>query len=154
MSKKHETLIRELTKLSKFDEWSKVKGEWIVKSIHSQPNGECLCTHNPITNRCILVNINNGNEVQVGSSCVKKFLGIDMSRLFKAMAKYQENNLLLMNKELVAMYHANSVINDWEYSFYENVRKYSNRLSPKQLACIAKINIKAIEFFINAKTNL
>ena len=52
-----------------------------MKTFYEDPDGICLCTHEPIRWHMVLRNKFNGNEIVVGNVCVKHFSAVDESDL-------------------------------------------------------------------------
>src|SRR4051794_24464560 len=83
-------LTREILAQSEATSWPNAKLEWRLERIYKgdQP-GHCICGH-PITKHCVLRNKLNGNHAVVGSCCVKKFMPIEVDKLFAALDKIEK----------------------------------------------------------------
>ena len=148
-SKNEYILFKEVSKVGLNDEWDEIKKEWNLESvrIENEPH-TCLCGKYPILEICTLLNKNNKEEIEVGNSCVNKFLGIDSDSVIKGVKKIKEDILNSVPKKLIEKCYKNKTINDWEYNFYINILRKRN-LSTNQENCKRKINKKIYNKYIN-----
>lgn len=108
--------------------------EWIFLYTTEKENN-CICGHHIIKN-CVFKNKYNGTIVTIGSTCVKKFLGIDYSDQFEIKNLIHKYTLRLLQYCL-----EQKVINQFEYDFLDNLPKFK-KYSDKQKALFFKIHEK------------
>ncbi|MEM5370282.1 hypothetical protein V4C53_30170 [Paraburkholderia azotifigens] len=110
--RKAQILIRELLALSVSQVWAVAKFEWEPAFVYFNEEtnsdgtkhrpGTCLCTHTPIIEHCVIKNRFNGKEATVGNCCVKKFLGVDESKVFSCLKRIKKNINAAPNAEMIA----------------------------------------------------
>lgn len=88
-------LIAKVLAVSEIKIFEAAKTEYFVKEIYVEPNSECLCGHNPITNCIVLENIYNGKQIMVGNCCVKTILGTDYNSFFQAINDNRINEAVI-----------------------------------------------------------
>lgn len=143
----HYKLISEILKLSKSDYWDSAKNEWNFEyAYYSEELQTCLCGHYPIKNICVLKNVINNSQTEVGNCCVNKFLGIDEgNKIFTSIKRLKEDPAKSMSPEVLEYLFNKKVVSDFEYRFYlDTIRK--RKLSFRQLEIREKINQKLIDF--------
>ena len=140
-------LFQEIIALSEADNWEEAKKEWDLDSVYeSEEPLTCLCGHYPIINICLLLNVYNGNLVEVGNECVKKFFKIELAdAILKSIKKIKTDISKSLNIETIDFLYNKKYINDWELEFYYNI-KAKRILSKKQLDIKIKINKKFLQF--------
>jgi len=111
-------LKEELTKLSVAEEWDEVRQEWELGDVYYDYDfSTCLCTHYPIMEICVITNILNGTQAEVGNHCVNHFLKMEVSTIFDGLRRIRENNSAACNKSLANHAYNKKWINDWELKF-------------------------------------
>ena len=95
----------------------------------------CICGKN-ILKCCLIQNKYNYKKLVVGSTCVKKFLGIETEGMFKEL-KNRNKYVYSYVEEL----HGKNKINDWEATFLISLIKFKT-LSVKQREHFGKIDKK------------
>jgi len=140
-------LIEEIIKRSNSKEWVTAKLEWNFEyAYQSEEFQTCLCGHYPISNICIIKNLKNNSETEVGNCCVNKFLGIDDgTKIFNSIARLKEDIEKSMSAEVIEYLFNKKVLSEYEYKFYRDVIR-KRKLSTKQKELKIKINKKLIEF--------
>jgi hypothetical protein len=137
-------LFQSIIDLSEADEWNQAKAEWNLARIYFEEGGTCLCGHWPISQHCVIRNRVNGNEVILGSCCVKHFLDLPADRFFHSLRRVAADLNRSLHKEIVSQAYEEGWINDWELGFYlDTIRR--RRLSSKQKAKRAEINRLILE---------
>jgi hypothetical protein len=143
----HYKLTSEIIKLSESAYWDSAKNEWNFEyAYYSEELQTCLCGHYPIKNICVLKNIENNSQTEVGNCCVNKFLGIDEgNKIFTSIKRLKEDSTKSMSPEVLEYLYGKKVLTDFEYRFYlDTLRK--RKFSYKQLEVRKKINQKLIDF--------
>lgn len=127
--------------------------EWTQVNEYINPDGdtECLCGQKNITNVCVIENIFNGNRVEIGNVCNKKF-GADIPKIFQKMKSVYNNELSSFNINILNVYRNRDIITKWEHSFYDSILN-KTKLSHKQVEVKRKINIKMLEYFYRNNIN-
>jgi len=71
-----DTFVKKVLDNSTAATWENAKTEWEHIGSHLQPESNCICGHE-ILEVCNIQNNINGNILEVGNVCVRKFMGID-----------------------------------------------------------------------------
>jgi hypothetical protein len=140
-------LIKEILSRSESKDWDSAKLEWdFVSVFESEVEETCLCGHYPIKNICIIENLKNGNSVEIGNCCVKKFIDVDIGdKVILSRRRIKDDITKGLNEITLDYLYDNDIINDWEYNFSLNT-KLKRRLSGKQSEVRKKINNKFLKF--------
>lgn len=141
---KFNTLVRGIINLSNSKNWDEAKDEWELVDIYFSNEPErCLCSHYPIIEICVLRNSQNCNDTIVGNCCVKKFLGMSSDKLFNSIRNVKKDNKKSFNREMLEHALKKNWINDWEFTFYNDVKGKRN-LTEKQKIKKIQINEKIL----------
>lgn len=140
-------LTEEILKRSESENWDSAKTEWKFINVFESENDEtCLCGHYPIKNICIIENIKNGQAVEIGNCCVKKFINVDVGdKVISSRKRVKKDINKGLNEATLNYLYENNIINDWEYKFSMDT-KLKRNLSGKQLNIRLKINAKFLKF--------
>lgn len=143
----HYQLASEIIKLSVSDYWDTAKLEWTFEYAYQSEGPEtCLCGHYPIKNICVIKNLKNNRQTEVGNCCINKFLGIDKgNKIFDSIKKLKDDISKSMSAEVLEYLNEKKILTPYEYDFYtDTLRK--RILSEKQLNIREKINKKLLAF--------
>lgn len=141
-------LFTEIKKVSQSKKWDEVKKEWKFVSVYfSEEPQACLCGKFPIKEICILENIKNDNEVEVGNICVNKFLEIEAGFIVEGIKKLNKDISKSISKKLIKKIFDDGIINDWEHEFYNSIWRKRN-LTEKQKNIKKKINKKVLTKYL------
>jgi len=137
-----ENFLEEVTKLSnRNSDWDYIRLEWKLYKIKlNDKKTKCICKHN-IENVCLMKNVLNGNIIKVGNCCLKKFFNIDYSYLIKDIKNLELYSDSSISKKTLDFLHQENIVNDWEYTFYLDLRRRKS-LTKKQLNKFININNK------------
>ena len=96
-------LATQIIAMSKADNWHDAKSEWNVSTIYrATASSECLCTHSPIKEICVIENPLTGHEAEVGNVCVKKFMGLDApSRMFNSLKRVEQRPEAALSPDVI-----------------------------------------------------
>lgn len=108
--------------------------EWKLLYVTEKENN-CICGHQIIKN-CIFENKYNYSKITIGSTCVKKFFGLDYSDQFDIKNLMSKYSVRLLNYCL-----EEKIINQFEYNFLDNLPKFK-KYSDKQRILFFKIHEK------------
>ncbi len=136
-------LITEIIARSEAKTWDLAKLEWslnvIVYAERDAPE-TCLCSHFPIIEICLLRNGINGNQVQVGNCCVKKFIGLlHPDKIIQSFKRIRRDISKSLNDEALQYALARHWFCQTEYDFYFDIKR-KRRLSKRQRAWKIKLN--------------
>jgi hypothetical protein len=158
-SHKFETLRREILADSVSKDWDEAKKEWYWLYTYTVENvdaaggvlgygyGECLCTHTPIVDHCVLKNRINGKSAIVGNVCVKKFLGIDNSNLFAGIHRIRKDIEAAPNESLIRYAYLRGLLSsDDELNFLVNTKK-KRVLAPARRKWRVDVNRRLLAHF-------
>jgi hypothetical protein len=143
----HYKLTEEIIKLSNSKIWDTAKVEWNFEyAYYNEELQTCLCGHYPIKNICVIKNVQNKKETEIGNCCVNKFLGIkDGNKIFTAIKKLKNDKSKSMGSDVLEYLRNKKVLTDFDYKFYsDTVRK--RKLTEKQITQRERINQKLIDF--------
>lgn len=132
-------------------DWDAAKLEWRLSHIYDvdEPE-ECLCSHFPIIEICVLINRRNGQTAEVGNVCVKRFMGIRSDKIFACVKRLRLDPDKAANAETIELLFEQNLINTWERSFSIDTRR-KRKLSFKQLQKRQEINQKILSNIVRAK---
>lgn len=108
--------------------------EWKLLYVTEKENN-CICGHHIIKN-CVFKNKHNSSVITIGSTCVKKFFGLDYSDHFDIKTIMKKYSLKLLNYCL-----EEKIINQFEYNFLDSLPKFK-KYSDKQRVMFFKIHDK------------
>lgn len=106
--------------------------EWNLKYTYIHDTN-CICGK-AIKNCCVIQNKVNNKELVVGSTCVKKFLGIENVHLFKTHKIKNKYNI-----HYIGHIKEKGFISNWEESFLISLTKFKT-VSKKQEEVLIKIH--------------
>lgn len=135
--------------LSEADLFNDAKLEWKLDEVCvTQEFGQCPCGVR-IKEHCYLKNDRNGNTTWVGNVCVKRFMDIDASSLFKSLRRVRNNNSAKPNTALIEYaWRRGNLYTEKEYEFLTSICGRRRRLSEKQLHWLQLINRRIIESIV------
>lgn len=109
------------------------KKEWVFENVYESDEPlTCLCGHFPILQVCVLHNIKNNNDVEVGNECVKKFFNIKLAdSVIRSIKKIKSDMSKSVNVETLDFFHEKGCIDDWKYKFYYDII----HKNPQRLSC-------------------
>lgn len=127
-----EILQREIIARSDANSWEPAKAEWALACVYWQATGgQCLCTHKPIKEICVLRNSKSEQEAIVGNCCVKRFLeNISSEIIFAAVRRVNLDGAKALNREVIKFARNLDWISAWDHKFYVNTwrkRKMTER---------------------------
>lgn len=138
--------------LSQGKKWVEARTEGEFHHIYEHPGKRCVCTNRPIYNVCVLKNKFNGRLFEVGVGCAKEGFGlVQGENLFAAAKRIRIDVSKSLGKDALDFCKSRGIINDYEYSFYENTGLMRN-LSGKQDQLRKKINRKFLDFVSGQKS--
>jgi len=132
-------LFPEIMNLSEADNWKDAALEWRLVGIQYDKKGDhCICGHF-IMEKCFIENVVNDNRAVVGNHCIKKFKGMDLASVFRALSKGK------VNAALIAYAFEEQIINKWERDFlYDRWRKRKSTSSQEDKFSEIKDKIYAV----------
>lgn len=85
-------LTTNIIALSNASNWNEAKNEWQFTTAFYRDGSTCLCTKKDIMKVCVITNTLNNNTTEVGSCCVKKFMGLSGGdTVFTSILKLRKN---------------------------------------------------------------
>ena len=140
-SKKIEILKREILKLSRNKHNFQVaRKEWELVDSYDEAGGTCLCSHHPITERCVIKNRKTHNTATVGNVCVGKFLGGTQRLAAESLIKIK-NDLIKgrANEQLIELMYKKEVLNEKDRDAYMDLWR-KRKPTKRQKHYIVKMN--------------
>ena len=144
-------LFERVVEQSKATNWHDAKMEWFTRAIYYLEKDAvetCTCGHFPIKNVIEIENRITGNILIVGNCCIEKFEDSDdykgvfnYSLFFSGLRKGE------LNKAIVDKAKLDGIINEWEFTFLNNVRR-KRHFSKKQVDCLKRIENRVISIYI------
>lgn len=137
---------RELIRLSRSVIWTEILREWEYKDSYSG-HSYCLCG-NSLQTIFIFRNVETGVHIEVGSTCIKKFLNspanIDIVKAHKSFIAIGKDIDRPLKWEAIVYAFEHGWIADWDRDFY--LSTYRRRgLSSRQSTQRKRINTKIIK---------
>ncbi|ADG67933.1 conserved hypothetical protein [Planctopirus limnophila DSM 3776] len=131
--------------LSQSDDWEHARSEWRLYQIyHSETSLTCPCGQYPINEICVIVNQFTNVTTEVGNVCVNNFLQIASNDLFKSVRYVREDAGRSFNVAMIEYAHQQRFINDWEYKFYNDIRR-KRALTGRQKEKKIQVNEKILK---------
>lgn len=126
-------------------DFNEAKKEWELDYIiFTEEFGNCPCGR-AIKEHCYIKNMDNGETTHVGNVCVKRFMEIDASKLFRGLKRIQRNNKAKPNPALIEYAQEQGYLyGDNEYEFLQNIKR-RRELSERQENWLTKINRRIVE---------
>lgn len=137
--------------LSENDTWEAARLEWRLLQIYEADEPDiCLCGHTPIIEICVLKNIKNETQTEVGNVCVKRFMGIRSDKIFACVKKIRIDLDKAPNADTIELMFEQRLITAWERQFsFDTIRKRA--LSANQLTKRREINRKILGNIVRAR---
>lgn len=146
--KKFEILQEKILNQSESKIWEHAKREWKLNYIYeNESHQECVCGHYPIKEICVIKNIKNKNQREIGNHCIKQFLGLNTSKLFLSVKKVKKDIVASVDCDTLDYAYENNFISNWDFNFYSHIR-LKRILSQKQLDQKIRINEKIFEIIV------
>lgn len=92
-------LATNIVAMSVSEHWGIARSEWDLHSIYFSEKSQCLCSHAPIKEICVLRNRLNGNMTEVGNVCVNKFIGLPSALIFDSLKRVEKDESKGLNEE-------------------------------------------------------
>ena len=125
----------------------KVSGNLILFYKSGSPK-KCLCGHYPIKNICVLKNVKNNKQTEVGNCCVSKFLHIDIgTKILAATERVKVDINKSIGSSILEYLKEKKFLSKYECNFYSDTLK-KRKLTEKQLEFRVKINRKVLIFYL------
>eukprot|EP00299_Pterocystis_sp_00344_P015476 c7730_g2_i1.p1 GENE.c7730_g2_i1~~c7730_g2_i1.p1 ORF type:complete len:191 (+),score=19.87 c7730_g2_i1:95-667(+) len=127
--------------------WPQACTEWRLLYIYVKRGGQCVCEHRPITNHCVISNLETGHKLVVGNTCVQRFGGelADLSKsVFASLKKIELHpEEQRANEPLIKLCRKLGILNASGASMYIESWQKRTTLTVKQVEWIVSMN-KAI----------
>jgi hypothetical protein len=145
-----ETLMREIIALSTTNDWQVAKTEWTLTGFElldpGVDSGTCLCGHNPIRELCYIRNQTTGNEVIVGNSCVKRFLGLPTQAVFTSIRRVILDDSRCLNAQALDILLAKGIVDAEDQSLLIKSSRKRN-ISASLYALRRRVNEAGLNYF-------
>lgn len=128
----HKKFKEVLLMYSQSTEYAPAIKEWKFLYTTEKENN-CICGHHIVKN-CVFENKYNNTLITIGSTCVKKFFGVDYSDLFDIKNLLKKYTLKLLQYALTE-----NIINRFEYDFLDGLPKF-RKYSDKQRVLFFKLH--------------
>ena len=138
-------LFSEIIKVSNAEKWADAKNEWVMEKSYLREGSECLCGKYPITKVCVLVNVLNGWQVEVGRCCAKKFK-MKLDNDYDVLQRVKKDLSKSVGARIIDLSKKKCIITEWEYKFYSDTMK-KRKMTEKQENIRKQINKKIVERF-------
>jgi hypothetical protein len=116
--------------------WEDARLEWDLEQVLIVDTlTDCLCSHAPIKEVCILSNRLNGYRTRVGNVCVEKFIGLPSEALFASLRKVRMDPTSALAPVFVEYAYEKKWVNDWEHQFLLDTakRRYTSMTIAQQV---------------------
>lgn len=126
------------------EDWESALEEWKhVGFDYVQQDGECACGKQHISELNYVKNIYTDAELIIGSECINKFFGYDISNVHDCIKRVTKDKSKSLHTHLICGAYEGGLINRWEYSFYLDI-KNKRKLTQKQTNLKTNINEKVL----------
>lgn len=143
MSHNSEQLKTHIVELSESNNFTFAKKEWVfTRAEYSEDYDRCPCGQS-IKELCHIENVKTGHRTYVGNTCIKKFMGIDKSKIFHGLKKIKANDEAIPNRALIEYAVEQGFIYENEEGFLLSIMN-KRSLTTRQAEWLQKINRRII----------
>lgn len=133
--------------LSESHDWDEAKAEWQLHIVyHDGSDRACECGHQPINQICVIKNLDNGNEAEVGNVCVHKFMRLASTRIFAVLRRVEAEPSKSLNPAALDLFRRRGVIDYSEEQDYLSYWRKRKNLTDEQRAQKLEINERVLLF--------
>ena len=124
--------------------WEEAKEEWFLVYIEDSGyvSSNCLCGED-IRELCHIKNRLNNRETVVGNVCIRHFLGINTSKMFRSIDRIRADRTRSISDDMLSYAYRRGMISDWEVRFYYDISK-KRSLSERQELKKIEVNNKIL----------
>ena len=129
-------------------DWDEAKAEWELHFVYMDPGKDrsCKCEHAPINQICVIKNRKNGNELEVGNVCVRRFLRLLSNRIFSVIKRLQSDVWKSLNPAALDLFKERGVITHAEEQEYLEYWRRRTRMSDDEKAQKLAINERVLQY--------
>ena len=145
----HLKFVTAILKRSNATEWLEAKPEWRLEAVYNDPSPDraCECGHQPINQICIIKNLDNGNEAEVGNVCVHNFMQLASRRIFAVMKRVRAELTKSLNPAALDLFARRGAISVSEAEDYKEYWRKRTNMTDEQRTQKIDINRRIIEFW-------
>lgn len=151
MSSYLENLSKHIVKLSVSEDFIVAKDEWELHHIRiTKEFRKCPCGH-AIKEHCYIRNRLNNNMTHVGNECIKKFMRMDMDKLFSGLQRINKNQTSKPNSAVIDYAYGRGYLQENQHQFLQQIKSGKLKLTDKQKGWL--LTISNLFFFNNYLQN-
>jgi hypothetical protein len=139
----------EILKFSNANEWLEAKPEWELHAVYDDPAPDraCECGHTPINQICIIKNLDNGNQAEVGNVCVHNFMQLASRRVFAVLKRVRAEVTKSLNPRSLELFVRRGAISASEMADYLIYWRRRSNMTDEQRAQKLEINERILKFW-------
>lgn len=129
-------------------EWLEAKPEWVLNTVYDDPSPDrtCECGHSPINQICVIKNLDNENETEVGNVCVHNFMQLASRRIFAVLKRVEADPAKSLNPASLDLFAKRGAISADEADKYKIYWRKRKNLSDEERAQKTDINARVLRF--------
>jgi len=128
--------------------WDEAKAEWKLHMVYNDHENErsCKCEHSPIYQICLIRNRRNGNKLEVGNVCVRRFLRLMSHRIFAVLRRVHAERDKSLNPDSLDLFVERGVLSPQERDDYKVYWRRRKHMTDQQRAQKKRINDRVLRF--------
>lgn len=133
---------------SQSSDWDEAKAEWELHFVYDDSGNDrsCKCEHKPIIQICVIKNRKNGNTLEVGNVCVKRFLRLLSQRIFSVIKRLRWDINKSLNPKALELFRDRGVISNSEVQDYLIYWRRRSNMSDDQKRQKIDINTRILKY--------
>lgn len=133
--------------LSKSKNWLEAKPEWELHNVYNDfSDRSCECGHQPIHQICIIKNLENNCEAEVGNVCVHNFMQLASRRIFSVLKRVEAEISKSLNPAALDLFNRRQVLTDGELEDYKSYWRKRKNMTDDQRQQKLDINERVLKF--------
>lgn len=147
--------VAAILKRSRSQEWLEAKPEWELHAVYNDPSDRsCECGHQPINQICIIKNLENGSEAEVGNVCVHNFMQLASRRIFAVIKRVQAEVSKSLNPASFDLFVRRGAISQSEAEEYKTYWRKRTNLTDVERRQKLDINKRILKFWDDENARL
>lgn len=148
--------VAAILKKSNSQEWLEAKPEWALHGVYDDPSPDrnCECGHHPINQICIIKNVDNGNETEVGNVCIHNFMKLASRRIFAVIRRVRADVSKSLNPASLDLFAKRGAISVSQAEDYKSYWRKRKNLTDEERAQKLSINERILRFWDDESARL
>jgi hypothetical protein len=127
--------------------WLEAKPEWELHAVYMDGSWRsCECGHQPIHQICVIKNLENANEAEVGNVCVHNFMQLASRRIFAVLNRVKAEATKSLNPAALELFNRRGVISYGEMEDYREYWRKRKNKTDEQRDQKVEINQRILDY--------